>query len=123
MSKLWLLVGDNYELMQFNEDAPCINGRSNLVLLKDIQLELKKDFKIWTGNCWNMACFANINYMKINLGIRLKYKLSEEKQELLIVKIEEFLNDKKFIFDLQDQYDIHVNSCFVEDTDSIVLEK
>lgn len=107
MKKIWMLVGDEYELVAKNEDTPCRLKDGSMLSLKEA-IETGKEFDMWVGR-WESACVSSSNYIVGELMLCLKQgqdypsKLSDI-SEAICKKI----NDKAFLEEIGLAY-INVN--------------
>jgi len=72
MATVWLLVGDYYEVQEYDWDAPC-RSKGHLLTLRDAQEhpDFQEGFEVFS-RCWTPACFAGTQNIRGHIRIEAK---------------------------------------------------
>jgi len=98
---IWLMVGEEYDLVGKSEDTPCRMRDGSMTTL-DKAKESGESFDVWVGY-WEDACLANSVYAKGTITLSFakdKILLKRSERDDLEKALADHLNDKDFLFAL-----------------------
>ena len=95
---IWLLTGDEYNIVGYREDTPC-RMRDGTMTTLDKAKESGKPFDVWIGY-WEDACVTQSVYVRGDITLCLKTgkkSPSHSEREALQDAVFKRLNDKVFL--------------------------
>lgn len=84
--KIFLCVGDDYEIVPYEKDAPCKLRDGTLLPLSEVkEKNVQGDFSIWTGSHWdNYVCLTDDVVYYGDFQVELSKQLSSDEHEKLL---------------------------------------